>query len=85
MLREDIRVDNLTLRSTVFTDLISVNQFVVSSKSIFMLFNLINARKKQNKFGAVGWFIKKDFLYSNGRNFYSKIFNGLRTPPSSVN
>ncbi len=25
------------------------------------------------------------FLYSNGKHFYSKIFNGLRTPPSAVN
>ncbi len=31
------------------------------------------------------WKIAKDFLYSNGRNFYSKIINGLRTTPSSVN
>ncbi len=28
---------------------------------------------------------REDFLYSNGKKFYSKIFNGLRTPPSSLN
>ncbi len=29
--------------------------------------------------------ITEDFLYFNGKNFNSKILNGFRTPPSSVN
>ncbi len=28
--------------------------------------------------------ISEEFLYYNGRKFYSKIFNGLRTPPPSI-